>query len=409
MHDCDIAIIGAGPAGAVAAKLLHDAGMHVTVLEAQTFPRFVIGESLLPNCMNILERAGLLDAVQKAGFQFKNGAVFERGPLYQSIDFRKNFEPSGWGTTFQVQRARFDKILTDTAIAAGIGIRFAHKVTEASLTDGDCQLTFQNDRGETGKLRASFVLDASGYGRVLPRMLGIARSGQSIERRALFTHVQDNMSTTDHDRNKILITVHPTHQEVWYWLIPFSDGTSSVGVIFPDQDPRWSSMDEQAIFDQLIADTRLGTILADARPIRPLNAIAGYSAQSDQLFGDGYALLGNSAGFLDPVFSSGVTIAMQSAEMAANVLINRHNAENVDWQNDYAIPLERGVATFRSYVDAWYDGRLQTIIFNQPTEDTKVKRMVVSILAGYAWNLDNPLVSKTDHYLKMLHDLCDPS
>ena len=409
MHDCDIAIIGAGPAGAVAAKLLHDAGMHVTVLEAQTFPRFVIGESLLPNCMNILERAGLLDAVQKAGFQFKNGAVFERGPLYQSIDFRKNFEPSGWGTTFQVQRARFDKILTDTAIAAGIDIRFAHKVTEASLTDGDCQLTFQNDRGETGKLRASFVLDASGYGRVLPRMLGIARSGQSIERRALFTHVQDNMSTTDHDRNKILITVHPTHQEVWYWLIPFSDGTSSVGVIFPDQDPRWSSMDEQAIFDQLIADTRLGTILADARPIRPLNAIAGYSAQSDQLFGDGYALLGNSAGFLDPVFSSGVTIAMQSAEMAANVLINRHNAENVDWQNDYAIPLERGVATFRSYVDAWYDGRLQTIIFNQPTEDTKVKRMVVSILAGYAWNLDNPLVSKTDHYLKMLHDLCDPS
>lgn len=168
-------------------------------------------------------------------------------------------------------------------------------------------------------------------------------------------------------------------------------------------------MDEQAIFDHLIADTRLGTILADARPIRPLNAIAGYSAQSDQLFGDGYALLGNSAGFLDPVFSSGVTIAMQSVEMAANVLINRQNAENVDWQNDYAIPLERGVATFRSYVDAWYDGRLQTIIFNQPTEDTKVKRMVVSILAGYAWNLDNPLVSKTDHYLKMLHDLCDPS
>lgn len=409
MRDCDVAIIGAGPAGAVAAKFLHDAGLSVIVLEAQTFPRFVIGESLLPNCMNILERAGLLDAVEEAGFQFKNGAVFERGPQYQAIDFRENFETDGWGTTFQVQRARFDKILTDHATNAGIDIRFGHKVTRAELAKGECQLTFENDQGAVEHLRSGFVLDASGYGRVLPRMLGIARSDHSTERRALFTHIQDNITDQDYDRNKILITVHPTHHEIWYWLIPFSDGTSSVGVIFPDQDPKWSAMEQQDIFDTLINETRLGTLLADAKPTRPLNAIAGYSAQSDQLFGDGYALLGNSAGFLDPVFSSGVTIALQSAEMAAKVLIEHHQGKDVDWQKDYADPLEKGVATFRSYVDAWYDERLQTIIFNQPTDDTQIKRMVVSILAGYAWNIDNPLVSKTDHYLKMLHDLCDQS
>jgi flavin-dependent dehydrogenase len=409
MHDCDIAIIGAGPAGAVAAKFLHDAGLQVTVLEAQTFPRFVIGESLLPNCMNILERAGLLDAVEQAGFQFKNGAVFERGPQYQSIDFRKNFEEGGWGTTFQVQRARFDKILADQANKAGVDIRFGHKVTHADLQDGNCTLTFENDQGQTAQLRSGFVLDASGYGRVLPRMLGIARSDHSVERRALFTHMQDHISDPDYDREKILITVHPDHHDIWYWLIPFSDGTASVGVIFPDQDPKWAGMEEQDIFDKLISDTRLGTLLAKAEPVRPLGAIAGYSAQSDQLFGDGYALLGNSAGFLDPVFSSGVTIALQSAEMAARALIERHHGNAIDWQNEYATPLEQGVATFRSYVDAWYDKRLQTIIFNQPTDDTQVKRMVVSILAGYAWNMDNPLVSKTDHYLKMLHDLCDQS
>ena len=104
-----------------------------------------------------------------------------------------------------------------------------------------------------------------------------------------------------------------------------------------------------------------------------------------------------------------MTIAMHSAELAAKALIARHTGQAVDWNSDYAIPLNRGVETFRAYVDAWYDGRLQTIIFNQPDDDTKLKRMVVSILAGYAWNLDNPLVSKTDRYLEMLHDLCDPS
>jgi len=409
MTDCDIAIIGAGPAGTVAAKCLCDAGLTVIVLEAQTFPRFVIGESLLPHCMNVLERAGLLDAVEKAGFQHKNGAVFERGSLYQSIDFRENFEDTGWGTTFQVQRSRFDHILAQTTIDAGVDIRFGHKVTDAVLRDGNCTLDYENDSGQTGRIRSTFVLDASGYGRVLPRMLGIIKSSQSTERRALFTHLRDHIFDPDYDREKILITVHPVRPEIWYWLIPFSDGTSSVGVIYPDQDPEFDGLDDQAIFDRLIGDTGLGPLLAKAEPTRPLNAIAGYSAQSDTLFGDGYVLLGNSAGFLDPVFSSGVTIAMHSAELAAKALIARHTGQAVDWNSDYAIPLNRGVETFRAYVDAWYDGRLQTIIFNQPDDDTKLKRMVVSILAGYAWNLDNPLVSKTDRYLEMLHDLCDPS
>ena len=120
-------------------------------------------------------------------------------------------------------------------------------------------------------------------------------------------------------------------------------------------------------------------------------------------------LLGNSAGFLDPVFSSGVTIALHSAELAAKALIARHNRKSVDWNLDFADPLSKGVDTFRAYVDAWYDGRLQTIIFNQPDDDSQLKRMVVSILAGYAWNMENPLVAKTERYLEMLHDLCAPS
>lgn len=409
-QDCDIAVIGAGPAGSTVAKLLHDAGLHVTVLEAQEFPRFVIGESLLPNCMNVLERAGFLPALEKAGFQHKNGAVFECGEKHRTIDFRQNFEATGWGTTYQVKRAEFDHILAKEAAHAGVDLRFGHKVTAVQVSDGDCRITYQDKAGATSELRSGFIVDASGYGRVLPKLLGLARTPQSISRRALFTHVKDRIDDPGYDRDKILITVHPDRHDIWYWLIPFSDGTASIGVIYPDGDPGFSGMREQDIFDRLISETRLGHLLANAKPTRQLQSIAGYNAESENLCGDGYVLLGNSAGFLDPIFSSGVTIALHSAELAADMLIARHQGRtDIDWDTGFAQPLTKGVETFRSYVDAWYDGRLQTIIFEQPDDDFQLKRMVVSILAGYAWNMENPLVAKTDRYLEMLHDLCTPA
>jgi flavin-dependent dehydrogenase len=409
-QDCDIAVIGAGPAGSTVAKLLHDAGLHVTVLEAQEFPRFVIGESLLPNCMNVLERAGFLPAIEQADFQHKNGAVFECGKKHRKIDFRQNFETAGWGTTYQVKRAEFDHILANEAARAGVDIRFGNKVTAVQTADGNCLITHQNKAGAISEIRAGFIADASGYGRVLPKLLGLACPPESISRRALFTHVRDRIADPDYDRDKILITVHHDRRDIWYWLIPFSDGTASVGVIYPDGDPDFEGMSEQDIFDRLLSETRLGELLAKAEPIRELQSIAGYSAESESLHGDGYVLLGNAAGFLDPVFSSGVTIALHSAELAADMLIARHQGRtHIDWETGFTKPLIHGVETFRSYVDAWYDGRLQTIIFEQPDDDSQLKRMVVSILAGYAWNMENPLVAKTDRYLEMLHDLCTPA
>ena len=405
MVDCNIAIIGAGPAGTVCAKFLKDAGLSVTILEAQEFPRFVIGESLLPSCMNTLEKCGLVDAINQAGFQFKNGAVFERGDQYMAIDFRNNFERTGWGTSLQVQRAQFDQILADEVISAGVDIHFGHKVTGASLRDGDCCLSFRDNQGNDGQLSSLFVVDASGYGRVLPRMMGVAKSSTLIERRALFTHMREHIDDANYDREKILITVHPTRQDIWYWLIPFSNGTVSVGVIYPD-DAAFAGMEDAVIFQQLLDDTALGRLLARAEHIRNLTSIAGYSTQSENFFGEGYVLLGNAAGFIDPIFSSGVAIAMHSAELAAMVLIARHNHHPADWQDDFATPLSHGIATFRSYVDAWYNGKLQSIIFNKSAADVRLKRMVVSILAGYAWNMENPLVAKTDRYLDMLHTLC---
>ncbi|RCK51681.1 hypothetical protein TH25_08315 [Thalassospira profundimaris] len=417
MRKYDIAIIGAGPAGAVAAKFLLDAGLSVIVLEAAHFPRFVIGESLLPFCMNVLDKCGLTETIaaqaETQAFQFKNGAAFARGEQHCSIDFHDRFEDDGWSTTFQVKRDAFDQTLIDTVIKAGVPVKFGHRIIAADLAEGDCHLTWQDDNDQTGTIQAGFVVDASGYGRVIPKLRGNPNTASLMPRRALFTHMRDRITAPEYDRTKILITVHPDRHDVWYWLIPFADGTASVGVVYPLADPSAptdapdsrTQENDDALFARLLDETALGTLLKNAEQTHPLAAIASYSNGNDHLYGDGYVLLGNSAGFLDPVFSSGVTIALYSAELAAKALIARHNGDATDWENDFAKPLNAGIATFKSYVEAWYDGRLQQIIFNQPDRDLQLKRMVVSILAGYAWNMENPLVAKTDRYLNLLHEL----
>lgn len=167
--DCDVICIGAGPSGAIASALLVQAGYSVIVLERQQFPRFSIGESLLPQCMAFVEEAGMLEAVQAGNFQFKNGAAFERGTEHTFFNFEEKFTP-GPGTTFQVQRAAFDKILADEAQRFGADIRYGHEILEADFSEvvnGEVQprLTAKNPDGTQREYRCRFVLDASGFGR----------------------------------------------------------------------------------------------------------------------------------------------------------------------------------------------------------------------------------------------------
>ena len=152
-------------------------------------------------------------------------------------------------------------------------------------------------------------------------------------------------------------------------------------------------------------DDNLRNVLKNAVFDDNINAITGYSANVKSLYGKGYALLGNAGEFLDPVFSSGVTIAMKSASLAAAILDRQFKGDVVDWQNEYALPLQSGVDTFRVYVDAWYDGRFQDAIFH-PKQQPEVKAMICSILAGYAWDKSNPYVKNARSRLDTLVELC---
>ena len=402
-QSCDIAIIGAGPSGAVAAALLMKQGARVTVLEKQHFPRFVIGESLLPHCMEFIEEAGFLPAVEaEKRFQFKNGAAFTWGSRYTHFDFTDKFT-AGPGTTFQVRREIFDKILIDEAAKQGADVRFGHAVAAFADTDSGARLTVQPENGTEYVLEAKFVLDASGYGRVLPRLLDLDTPSHLPVREAHFTHIDDNISDPEFDRNKILISTHPEHRDVWLWLIPFGDNRCSIGVVgLPE---RFAGLgDSEAILRRYADEVpMLKRVLANAQWHNdfPFRKISGYSANVKALYGKHFALLGNAAEFLDPVFSSGVTIAMHSAKLAADLLCRALKGETVDWQSGFVEPLMVGVDAFRTYVEGWYDGSFQDAIY-APERNPEIGRMISSILAGYAWDTANPFVEKSKRRLEAL-------
>lgn len=400
----DIAIIGAGPAGAVAASLLNQQGFKVCVLEKQHFPRFVIGESLLPHCMEFIEAAGFLPAVQaEPSFQFKNGAAFTWGSRYTEIDFTDKFT-AGHGTTFQVRRALFDDILIKEAQKQGVTVRFGDSVS--AYNDDTAELTVQPENGEPYVLQTKFVLDASGYGRVLPRLLDLETPSQLPPRAAHFTHIDDNITAPDFDRNKILISTHPKHRDVWFWLIPFADNRCSIGVVgLPERFPGFDDS-EHILKTFALQVPMLARILANANWDNefPFRHITGYSANVKSLYGKHFALLGNAAEFLDPVFSSGVTIAMHSAKLATDVLSKQLRGQNVDWQTEFAEPLMLGVDTFRTYVNGWYDGSFQDVIYAEQ-RSPDITRMISAILAGYAWDESNPYVAKSERRLAALAEM----
>ena len=409
--DYDVIVIGAGPSGAISSALLVSKGYKVLVLEREVFPRFSIGESLLPQCMTYIEEAGMLDAVLAADFQLKDGACFSHKGNVTAFDFNDKFS-EGPGTTFQVERAKFDKVLADEAENQGVEIRYQHEIIAVDTAKDLSTVTFKaTTRHETQTLTAKFILDASGFGRVLPRLLDLSLPSDFPVRQSVFTHIHDNISAEaslncNFDRNKILLTVHPKHKDVWLWLIPLSSTTCSIGVVakteFFDDYPE----DGIALLKEVINEEKnLSEILKNADFFMQTRKITGYSANVKSLYGDGFALLGNAGEFLDPIFSSGVTIAMCSASMAANLLDKQLAGETVDWQTEYSEPLKQGIDAFKTYVEGWYDGDFQDVVFHQE-QLVSIKAMVCSILAGYAWDTTNPYVKNGKRRLAVLAEIC---
>ena len=396
----DVLVIGGGPAGSIAAAMIHKYGFSVRVVEREKFPRFVIGESLLPRCMEVLDDTDMIDVIKSKNFQEKFGAKFMKEDRVSDFNFSEQFS-KGWTWTWQVQRADFDLALITEVQRRGVRVEFETTVTAIEFfPDESSSTTVQHKDNTIEKINARFVVDASGYGRVIPRLFNLDKPSSLDPRKAIFAHVHDVHRNNHDEPNRIIAVMYAPG--VWTWIIPFSNGVTSLGFVgsfefFENIEGDQSEKFRKCINGNAYLKKRFGDVSWVFEP-RKLEA---WSATTDKFYGKGFVLTGNVTEFLDPIFSSGVMFATVSSHLASKLVIRKLRGENVDWDNDYTNFIRQGVDTFRTFVMAWYDGTLETIFFSVET-DPIVKRQICSVLAGYVWDQENPFVRSHEKAIKRL-------
>lgn len=395
----DVLVIGGGPAGTVAASIVNKAGFNVRMVEKLRFPRFVIGESLLPRCMEALTEAGFVEAVKEKGFQEKFGAKFVKNGIICDYLFADQFT-EGWTWTWQVPRDEFDATLADTVEKMGVSVSYETTVTNIVFTGTDSVTTVEDIHGVKTEITARFIIDGSGYGRVIPRLFNLDKPSNLPPRRALFAHTVDRKRSMADEPNRITIVVH--QPGVWIWVIPFSSGVTSLGFVGdPGFFKQYEGSNEEQLRVLIASEPYLSERFKDVEFVFEPKVLESWSSTTEKFYGNGFVLTGNVTEFLDPVFSSGVTLATVSSQLAAHLVIRTLNGETVDWDKEYSEKMMQGVNTFRSYVMAWYEGTLDTIFFCG-NQDPQIKKMICSVLAGYVWDLDNPYVK---NHATVLHKL----
>lgn len=401
IKNTDVLIIGAGPAGCVAAAYLKKQGFDVLVVEKQKFPRFVIGESLLPRCMEHLEEAELLEAVKKANFKQKMGADFYYQGKTCHFSFSEQFT-KGWSWTWQVTRADFDQVLAKEIQQKGVEVYFEHSVEDVTFETNEQLTKIKNKANEIFEIKSKFVIDASGYGRVLPKLLDLNKASTLACRAAVFSHIKNKYKSTEEKITKQIYINTIATDKTWMWIIPFSNGNTSIGIVGEEEKIKILAKNKGEKFKTTLAtDPLTQQLLQEIDLVFEPKCISGYSVGVKQMYGNGFVLCGNSTEFLDPVFSSGVTLATESGLLAAKLTAKQLQGEKVNWQKDYADYLAEGIAVFRSYIDAWYNGALHTIFFTKQIRQD-IKNQICSVLAGYVWDKNNPFVSKHQKVLKSL-------
>jgi flavin-dependent dehydrogenase len=380
----DAAVIGGGPAGSTVATALARAGRSVIVFEKEKFPRFHVGESLLPFTLPIFDQLGLSEKIRAAGFQEKYGAFFWNAATggTRPVVFEKSWDDRH-PMAYQVKRADFDLLLLRHSEEQGAVVREETAIREVLFEGGRAVGVVASGAGGGEEIRARVVVDASGQTALLSRKLGMRRFDAKLKRAAVFAHYEGVPRPPGKQAGDILL---PTEEGVWYWIIPFSDGTSSVGAVF---DPAVVGGTEgetlEQRFERLIARSgRMPELLGKGRRTSKVHGISDYSASSAKLCGDGYILVGDAATFLDPVFSTGVFLAMATGVRAAAAIdraLAKHGRVDSKDLKAYEREANRFVARFRRFVYAFYDPVFfEAFCTEAPLES--MRAAVTSVLAG---------------------------
>jgi len=318
-QECDIVVVGGGPAGSTIAALLAQKGKNVVVLEKDRFPRFHIGESLLPLNLPLFDRLGVADDIRRIGVH-KPGAELVSDEHEAATTFRFADNPLlSVGYSYQVRRSEFDKLLLDNSRRLGANVIEGARVTDVALDAADrTTVTAVGPDKTRTQWVARFLVDASGRDTLLASRLGLKRIDKQNNTAAIFGHFR-NVPQQAGDKAGMII-VH-LFEHGWFWVIPLPDNVTSVGVVGTQALFKTKKGKPDAIFAQAVGNCpSLAKIMTNAEPLGPLVACADYSYDSRSYVGERYILVGDAAAFIDPLFSSGVMMAMSSAEFGAVVV-----------------------------------------------------------------------------------------
>ncbi len=404
VHEVDVLIVGGGPAGSTAATVLARRGWRVLMLEKARHPRFHIGESLLPMNLPILERLGVLDAVEAIGVR-KNGADFPRPADGRTLlfAFSRALRDSP-DHAFQVRRDEFDQLLFDHARGAGADCRDGVTVERIDFAaDGRPALAHARaDDGRTFAVRPRYLLDASGRDTFLGARLKLKRKNPKHQSAAIFSHFEGVERRPGEDAGNITIE---RFADGWAWLIPLRDGSMSIGIVAGPAVLKQRRGDtEQFLMETLRGIPTVRPRIEGARRIAPVHATGNYSYRCSRMSGPGWSLIGDAYVFIDPIFSSGVFLGMHGAERAAEAVdaILRAPAREASLQRALQRGLDRGLAEF-----SWFIYRFTTPtmrhLFSNPRNVLQVEQAVISLLAGDVF--DAPEVTRRLRLFRLIYGL----
>jgi flavin-dependent dehydrogenase len=403
----DALIIGGGPAGSTAGAYLARAGLRVLIVEKERFPRFHIGESIMPVSNAILREIGVWGKVEQAGFQPKYGAEFHvgnRSVLPKHVEFSKGLVP-GLDYTYQVDRARFDHLLLDHAGELGCEIRQETRATAVEATGrSGYEVSLGDGAAAAGagveKVRCRFLIDASGRDNLFAKPIRTAPVNPAFAKRvAIFAHFRGVTRNTGRAAGNIVIV---RHGDGWFWIIPFSPEHTSVGVVTTTARMRESHLKPAALFDQLAAESpKLAQALANAEPITPFHVTADYTYRARRFAASRLLLVGDAACFLDPMFSTGVFVALLSARLAAAEVIAAHGrGRGLGWwqQRRYTRRLGSNLSVLEKLVAAFYDNDAFSV-FMERNAPLRMAPAINSIVAGHS---DPPWAVRWRYWLFLL-------
>lgn len=383
--DPDVVVIGGGPAGATTAALVAEHGHTVLLFERERFPRYHVGESLIPETFWVLERLGILPAMRESRFNEKHSVQFvsDQGQLSAPFYFAdyKHHESS---RTWQVTRREFDQLLLDNARAKGAEVQEGVRVLEV-LFDGPRAVGVRvvDEEGHERTVRSRVVVDAAGQSGLIQDRLGLRQWDPDLKKAAIWTYWKGAKRETGRDAGATLV-LQTEGKKGWFWYIPLSDDITSVGVVADHVylfQGRSSKAPDAVYAEEVARCPGLLPRLDGAERVEPFRVAKEYSYRSKQVAGDGWVLVGDALGFLDPLYSSGILLALKSGALAADAIHTGLAAGNTQaaalgcWGPGYLAGMDR----MRKLVRAFYDGLNFGHIVRQHSE---AKPLLTDILIG---------------------------